>query len=143
VKRLLALSLLAAAVAVPAAAAQTTITVATATALAPGAGTITITRTFNAGEMVDMSTGKVVSVEKLPREMYVVSSGPVSGVSTKVSCYPSVNSSWPKVNRGSAAGPGRVGLMYDQGSASCTVTASASEAYKKRGTIKIALQIVR
>jgi hypothetical protein len=136
-KRLLALSLVAAAVAAPAATAKTntarkTITVATATALAPGSDGVTITRSFRSYE----GSG-------LPRAMYVVTSGPVGGVSTKVSCYPSVNSSWPKVNRGSAAGPGRVGLMYDQGSYWCTVTASAGEAYKKSGTIKIALQVVR
>jgi hypothetical protein len=131
-KRLLALSLLAATVAVPAAAAKTTITVATASALAHGADPITITRTFHT----------VPGTSTLPREMYVVSSGPVGGVSTKVSCYPSVNSYWPNVNRGSASGPGRLGLMYDQGSNYCTVTTSASEAYHKHGTIKIALQIV-
>ena len=142
-KRLLALTLLAAGVAAPAAAAQTTITLATATALAPGAGTITLTRTFRSGEMTSLSTGRVVAVEKLPREMYIITSGPVSGVSTKVSFYPSVNSSWPKVNRRSASGPGRMGLMYDQDSCYCTVTASAGEAYKKSGAIKIALQIVR
>jgi hypothetical protein len=32
--------------------------------------------------------------------------------------------------------------MYDQGSSWCTVPASAREAHKKPGTIKIALQIV-
>jgi len=139
-KRALVSVLLGAAVLAPAAAAKT-ITVNTATALTPGSGGVTIARTFTGGVFTNLSTGKKV-VRTPPREMYVVTSGPVGGVSTKVSCYPSASSYWPKVNRGAAAGPGRVGLMYDQGSASCTVTASASEAYKKSGTIKIALQIV-
>jgi hypothetical protein len=130
-KRLLELCLVAAAVASPAAAAAT-ITVATATALAPGSDGVTITRTFH----TDKGNG-------LPRAMYVVTSGPVGGVSTKVSCYPYATSYWPKVNRGSASGPGRIGLMYDQSSSSCKVTASAGEAPNAHGTIKIALQIER
>ena len=116
----------------PVANAATPITVATATALTPGSDGVTVTRSFRSYD-----------AGGLPREMYIVTSGPIGGVSTKVSCYPSVNSSWPKVNRGSASGPGRMGLMYDQGSYYCTVTASAGAASKKRGTIKIALQIVR
>jgi hypothetical protein len=131
-KRLLELCLVAAAVASPAAAAAATITVATATALAPGSDGVTITRTFH----TDEGSG-------LPRAMYIVTSGPVGGVSTKVSCYPYATSYWPKVNRGSASGPGRVGLLYDQSSSSCKVTASADEAPSAHGTIKIALQIER
>jgi hypothetical protein len=127
-KRLLVVSLLAAAVLAPVAAAKT-ITVAATTALTPDP--VTITHTFRTEK------GK-----KLPREMYVVTSGPVGTVSTKVSCYPSVNSYWPKVNRGSAYGPGRDGLMYDQDSYYCTVTASAGSATAKPATIKMALQIV-
>jgi hypothetical protein len=136
-KRLLVLCLLAAAVAAPAAVANTTtttITVATATALTPGADAITVTRSFRSYDR-----------SGLPREMYVVTSGPITSVSTKTSCYPSVNSSWPKVNRGYDTRAGRLGLMYDHGACWCTVTATAGGGYQngKAGTIKIALQIVR
>jgi hypothetical protein len=129
VKHLLALSLLVAVVVVPAAAgaAAETVNVATASAVAPGADPITVTRMFT----------------KLPREMYIVTSGPVGSVSAKVSCRPSVNSSWPKVNRAYDSRPGRLGLSYDHDSYSCSVTGTATAAYRKAGTIKIALQIVR
>jgi hypothetical protein len=77
--------------------------------------------------------------------MYVLTGGPIRSVSTKVTCWPSVNSSWPKVNRGYDTRPGRLGLMYDHDSVYCSVTATAGGGYSngKAGTIKIALQVVR
>jgi hypothetical protein len=116
VKRLLALSVLVAAIVAPAAAA-TTINVATATALTPGADQITVTRMFY----------------KLPREMTVVTSGPIGSVSAKTSCYTSSNSSWPKVNRAYDSRPGRLGLSYDHGAAYCSVTAYATGAKRSAG----------
>jgi len=58
-----------------------------------------------------------------------------------VTCYDTV--AGKKVNKGSLMGPGRMGLMYVQGASYCSVTATAvPRPSQKRGTIKIALQIV-
>jgi hypothetical protein len=104
-----------------------TLPVATASGLTPITDGLTVTRVF----------------QMPPRGIYVLTSGPISAVSAKVSCYRG-NSSWPTASRTSDIRAGRLALGYDHRPGSCKVTATAyATSSKPDRMFRIALQFVQ